>query len=60
MREDMQISVGVDAKVELLIALSEQELKQRRRQPGYTPQMARIGEIIGKFHPKPVSLIHSH
>ena len=60
MREGMQIedaNIPVDAKVELLDALSETGLKQivvgSFVSPKYTPQMARIDEIVSKFHPKP-------
>lgn len=60
MREGMQIEskdIPVDQKVELLDALSETGLKQivigSFVSPKYTPQMARIDEIVTKFHPKP-------
>ncbi len=60
MREGMQIEsadIPVDAKVELLDALSETGLKHivvgSFVSPKYTPQMARIDEIVKKFHPKP-------
>ena len=53
--EDANISVG--DKVRLLDALSETGLKHilvgSFVSPLYTPQMARIGEIVQKFHPKP-------
>lgn len=59
MREGMQIEsaeIPVDSKVELLDALSETGLKQivigSFVSPKYTPQMARIDEIVRKFHPK--------
>ena len=57
MREGMQIedtNIPVDSKVELLDALSETGLKQivvgSFVSPKYTPQMARIDEIVSKFH----------
>jgi hydroxymethylglutaryl-CoA lyase len=60
MREGMQIedaNIPVNQKVELLDALSETGLKQivigSFVSPRYTPQMARIDEIVTKFHPKP-------
>ena len=60
MREGMQIEdkdIPVDQKVELLDALSETGLKQivigSFVSPKYTPQMARIDEIVTKFKPKP-------
>lgn len=60
LREGMQIEdagISVGAKVELLDALSETGLKQivvgSFVSPKYTPQMARIDEIVSKFHPKP-------
>ncbi len=60
MREGMQIedaNIPVDAKVELLDALSETGLEEivvgSFVSPKYTPQMARIDEIVQKFHPKP-------
>src|ERR1019366_3228090 len=60
MREGMQIEskdIPVDQKVALLDALSETGLKQivigSFVSPKYTPQMARIDEIVTKFHPKP-------
>ena len=59
-REGMQIEsadIPVNQKVELLDALSETGLKQivigSFVSPKYTPQMARIDEIVTKFHPKP-------
>ena len=60
MREGMQIEaaeIPVSAKVELLDPLSETGLKRivvgSFVSPKYTPQMARIDEIVRKFHPKP-------
>ena len=60
MREGMQIEnkdIPVDQKVALLDALSETGLKQivigSFVSPKYTPQMARIDEIVTKFTPKP-------
>ncbi|MBI2202740.1 MAG: citramalate synthase [Candidatus Rokubacteria bacterium] len=60
MREGMQIedaAIPVDAKVDLLNALSETGLKRivvgSFVSPKYTPQMARIDEIVQKFRPKP-------
>jgi hydroxymethylglutaryl-CoA lyase len=60
MREGMQIedaNIPVSDKVELLDALSETGLKRivvgSFVSPKYTPQMARIDEIVQKFHPKP-------
>ncbi len=60
MREGMQIesaTIPVDKKIELLDALSETGLKRivigSFVSPKYTPQMARIDEIVTKFHPKP-------
>jgi hydroxymethylglutaryl-CoA lyase len=60
MREGMQIEsadIPVSAKVELLDALSETGLKRivvgSFVSPKYTPQMARIDEIVQKFTPKP-------
>jgi len=59
MREGMQIEdadISVDDKVALLDALSETGLKRivvgSFVSPRYTPQMARIDEIVQKFHPK--------
>lgn len=60
MREGMQIedaNIPVDAKVALLDALSETGLKRivvgSFVSPRYTPQMARMDELMQKFHPKP-------
>ena len=60
MREGMQIedaNISVDDKVRLLDALSETGLKRivvgSFVSPKWTPQMARIDEIVSKFHPKP-------
>jgi len=60
MREGMQIesaNIPIDKKVELLDALSETGLKRivvgSFVSPKYTPQMARIDELMHKFHPKP-------
>ena len=60
MREGMQIedaNISVEDKVRLLDALSETGLKYivvgSFVSPKYTPQMARIDEIVQKFHPKP-------
>ena len=59
MREGMQIedaNISVDDKVTLLDALAETGLKRivvgSFVSPRYTPQMARIDEILQKFHPK--------
>ena len=59
MREGMQIEdagISVDDKVALLDALSETGLKRivvgSFVSPRYTPQMARIDEIVQKFSPK--------
>jgi hydroxymethylglutaryl-CoA lyase len=59
MREGMQIedaNLSIDAKVALLDALSETGLKRivvgSFVSPRYTPQMARIDELMQKFHPK--------
>jgi hydroxymethylglutaryl-CoA lyase len=59
MREGMQIedaNIPIDAKVALLDALSETGLKRivvgSFVSPRYTPQMARIDELMKKFHPK--------
>lgn len=59
MREGMQIedaNIPVDAKIALLDALSETGLKRivvgSFVSPRYTPQMARIDEIVQKFHPR--------
>ena len=58
-REGMQIedaNIPIDAKVALLDALSETGLKRivvgSFVSPRYTPQMARIDELVQKFHPK--------
>ncbi len=60
LREGMQIEdaqISVDDKVRLLDALSETGLKHivvgSFVSPKWTPQMARIDEIVQKFHPKP-------
>ena len=60
MREGMQIedaNIPVSSKVELLDALSETGLRRSLSAPSsartYTPSMARIDEIVTKFHPKP-------
>ena len=60
MREGMQIEdadIPIDDKVRLLDALSETGLKYivvgSFVSPRYTPQMARIDDILQKFHPKP-------
>jgi hydroxymethylglutaryl-CoA lyase len=60
MREGLQIEsaeIAVDDKVRLLDALSETGLKAivigSFVSPKYTPQMARIDEIVQKFTPKP-------
>ena len=62
MREGMQIedaNIPIDAKVALLDALSETGLKRivvgSFVSPRYTPQMARIDELMQKFHPRKVS-----
>ncbi len=59
MREGMQIedaNIPVEDKVRLLDALSETGLKHivvgSFVSPKWTPQMARIDEIVTKFHPK--------
>ncbi len=59
MREGMQIedaNIPVEDKVRLLDALSETGLKHivvgSFVSPKWTPQMARIDEIVSKFHPK--------
>jgi hydroxymethylglutaryl-CoA lyase len=59
MREGMQIedaNISVEDKVELLDALSETGLKHivvcAFVSPKWTPQMARVDEIVTKFHPK--------
>ena len=60
MREGMQIEsagIPVDAKAALLDALSETGLKRivvgSFVSPKYTPQMARMDELMHKFHPRP-------
>ncbi|MGI8552577.1 MAG: citramalate synthase, partial [Dehalococcoidia bacterium] len=60
MREGMQIEsaeIPVEGKIRLIDALSETGLKQivvgSFVSPKYTPQMARIDEIVAGFHPKP-------
>lgn len=60
MRDGLQIEdakIPIDRKVALLDALSETGLKRivvgSFVSPKYTPQMARIDEIMHKFHPKP-------
>ena len=60
MRDGLQIedaNIPIDKKVALLDALSETGLKRivvgSFVSPKYTPQMARIDEIMHKFHPKP-------
>ena len=60
MREGMQIEdagISVDDKVALLDALSETGLKHivvgSFVSPKWTPQMARIDEIVSRFKPKP-------
>lgn len=60
MREGMQIedaAIHVDAKVELLNAISETGLKNivvgSFVSPKYTPQMKNIEEVLRKFTPKP-------
>ena len=60
MREGMQIEdagISVDNKVRLLNALSDTGLKNivvgSFVSPRYTPQMARIDEIVRKFTPRP-------
>ena len=49
-------NIPIDAKVALLDALSETGLKRivvgSFVSPRYTPQMARIDELVQKFHPK--------
>ena len=59
MREGMQIedeNIPVEDKIRLLDALSETGLKKINVgsfvSPRYTPQMAKIDEIVGGFHPK--------
>ena len=60
MREGMQIesaAISVEDKVRLLDALSDTGLKKIAVgsfvSPKYTPQMARIDDIVSRFHPKP-------
>ena len=60
MREGMQIEdadISVDDKVELLDALSDTGLQNivvgSFVSPKWTPQMARIDEIVTRFTPKP-------
>ncbi|MBI4311186.1 MAG: citramalate synthase [Chloroflexi bacterium] len=60
MREGMQIEdehIAVDDKIMLLDALGETGLKRivvgSFVSPRYTPQMARMDELMGKFKPKP-------
>lgn len=60
MREGMQIesaSISVEDKVRLLDALSETGIKQivvgSFVSPKWTPQMARVDEVVQRFHPKP-------
>jgi hydroxymethylglutaryl-CoA lyase len=60
MRDGMQIedaAIPVEDKVRLLDALSETGLKNivvgSFVSPGWTPQMARIDEIVQQFHPRP-------
>jgi hydroxymethylglutaryl-CoA lyase len=60
MREGMQIEdakIPIEAKIALLDALSETGLKRivvgSFVSPKYTPQMARMDELMEKFHPKP-------
>ena len=60
MREGMQIedaNIPIDDKVRLLDALSETGLKRivvgSFVSPKWTPQMARIDELVQRFHPKP-------
>ena len=60
MREGMQIedaNISVEDKVRLLDALSETGLKHivvgSFVSPKWTPQMARIDEVVSAFHPKP-------
>ena len=59
MREGMQIEdagISIDDKVALLDSLSETGLKRivvgSFVSPKYTPQMARIEELVQRFHPK--------
>ena len=60
MREGMQIedaNISIEDKVRLLDAISETGIKRivigSFVSPRYTPQMARMDEIVQKFHPKP-------
>ncbi len=60
MREGMQIedaAISVDDKVRLLEALSDTGLKRivvgSFVSPRYTPQMARIDEVVQRFRPRP-------
>src|SRR6266849_11085825 len=60
MREGMQIedaNIPIDAKVAHHDALSETGLKRivvgSFVSPRYTPQMARVDEIVSGFHPRP-------
>ncbi|MBI4312755.1 MAG: citramalate synthase [Chloroflexi bacterium] len=60
MREGMQIedsNIAVDDKIKLLDALGETGLKRivvgSFVSPRYTPQMARMDELMSKFKPKP-------
>ena len=60
MREGMQLEdadISVDDRVRLLDALSETGLKHivvgSFVSPKWTPQMARVDEIVSRFHPKP-------
>ena len=60
MREGMQIesaSIPVEDKVRLLDALSETGIKEivvgSFVSPKWTPQMARVDDVVQKFHPKP-------
>lgn len=60
MREGMQIesaNIPLEAKAELLDAISETGLKRivvgSFVSPKYTPQMARMDELMKMFHPKP-------
>jgi hydroxymethylglutaryl-CoA lyase len=60
MRDGIQIedaNISVEDKIRLLDALSETGLKEITVgsfvSPRYTPQMARIDEIVKGFHPKP-------
>ncbi|HTE86421.1 MAG TPA: citramalate synthase, partial [Dehalococcoidia bacterium] len=60
MREGMQIEsaeISVEDKIRLIDALSETGLRRivvgSFVSPKYTPQMARVEEIVSGFHPKP-------